>query len=410
MNRTTLSLLILLATSATTSARDGLRLVAAGSDDLIPSQLIATPDPGINPEHAPVQFAWVIDHDAQLESIRPFIDESRQFQATVKGTSLQRGYRIDTTAPGAVIRISPQGDPATRSGNGLRIDDLQIEIAGRWQPASQVTEGAADAAQLRQAGAPFSEGTMVFRVRPSVGATALNLRAAKARGQYLIQVLEPQSRWVLRLGATHDSVLAGSAIDVSARLYDGDRIAADARLGGVITAPDGRSFDLRFDADGQARAALPGDAASQPGLWEVHTFAAHKSGNGRVLRDAKTAIAVVAPTARLRGDAEFRNADGIELSLPLEVATAGRYQVSGVLYGTDARGNLRPMAAAQSADWLEAGEGRITLRFGPEVLAAGLKAPYAVRDLRLFDQTRMGLLERRAAGIETLDNTDADVM
>lgn len=408
MNLNSLSFLVLLAVSASASAQSGLRLAPVGADDLAPSKLIAAPDPGINSERAPMQFAWVVDHDAQLESARPFTDESRQFQTTVKAASLQRGYRIDTTAPGAVIRISPQGDAAARLANGLRVDDLQVEIQGRWQPASLAIEGAADAAQLRQAGAPFSEGTLAFRVQSDIAAGAFKLRAGKAQGQYLIQVLEPRSSKVLRLSAGRDSVLAGSRIDVSARLYDGDVALADARLGGVLTAPDGRSFDLAFDADGHASAALPAEAAAQPGLWEVHTFAAHKSANGRVLRDAKTAIAVVAPTARLRGDAAFRSGNGIELSLPLEVAASGRYQVSGVLYGTDARGNLRPMAAAQSADWIEAGEGQIALRFGPEVLAAGLKAPFAVRDLRLFDQTRMGQLEQRAAGIEGLGTVPAD--
>lgn len=398
-----ITLLFALAAASTVSAQASHRLPAAGADDLVASRLIAAPDPGINNERAAVQFAWRLNAQTQLETAAPFVDDSRQFWTNVSARQLQRGYAIDTTAPGAVIRISPQ---AGSDMTTLSLSDLELSVSGKYAPASRAVERATTSAELRQAGADFSDGTMVFRVRPELGSGPIALRAANARGNYLLHVYEPASRYRLRLAADRDNAVAGGQVVISARMYDGDTAMTASRLGGLITAPDGTSVDLRFvtatDGSVNAIADLPADASAQPGLWEVHTFAAAKTGQLRVLRDAKTAIAVSAPTARFAGDVRMSERNGVRIALAVETAAAGRYQASGVLYGSDAQGRLQPMAAAQSAAWIDAGAGELALQFGPEVLDANLKAPYALRDLRLFDQTRMAQLERRSAGIEAL--------
>src|SRR3546814_4536011 len=97
-------------------------------------------------------------------------------------------------------------------------------------------------------------------------------------------------------------------------MYDGDTEMTASRLGGLNADPDGTSVDLRFvtAADGSVNAIadLPADASTQAGLWEVHTFAATKTDKARVLRDAKTAIAVSAPTARFAGDVRMSESHG----------------------------------------------------------------------------------------------------
>ena len=403
------TLLLALAVGSPAIAQNLQRLPLAGADDLVASALIAAPNPGFNTERAPVQFAWKLDAAQALQASAPYVDDSRQFWVNVSAAQMQRGYAIDTTAPGAVIRLSPGLDSDMTA---LALGDLQLQVAGQTMNAAQAVEHAADAEQMRQAGADFSAGTLAFRIRPELGAGRVSLKAAKAKGSYLLHVYEPNSSLRLRLAAARDSVVAGGEVAISARLYDGDLAIKAGRLGGLITAPDGRSIDLNFveGADGSivARAALPADAASQPGLWEVHTFATTKNGKARVLRDAKTAIAVAAPTARFAEEVGFAQGNGIDVRLHVQAAAEGRYQASGVLYGTDANGQLQPMAAAQSAAWLEAGTSELALHFGPEVLNAALRAPYAVRELGLADQTRMGQLERRAGGIENLGGNPGD--
>ena len=90
----------------------------------------------------------------------------------------------------------------------------------------------------------------------------------------------------------------------------------------------------------------------------------------------------------------------VAVDLGVDVAGPGRYEVRGIVYGTDRAGNLVPFAAAHSAAWLDAA-GSLTLTVEPKLLReAGVRAPFEIRDLRLLDQGRMGVLHRQARGIE----------
>jgi hypothetical protein len=63
-------------------------------------------------------------------------------------------------------------------------------------------------------------------------------------------------------------------------------------------------------------------------------------------------------------------------------------------------GQLQPLAFAQSAAVLEAGQGQIVLTVDEATLAAsGLKAPFEVRNLQLLDQGRMYMLEERQRAV-----------
>ncbi len=371
---------------------------APGSDDLVASRLIAAPDPGFATESQAVSFAWALDRNSELAAPQPYVAESREFFETVSAASLRAGYRIDTTAPGAVIRISPD---QTGNVTGLLPADLEVMHNGTLVPTSAAIDQVATAEQLRQAGLDSGNGALGFRVKPELGAGDVVIRSAKAKGRYLVHVFEPNSSLTLTLGSERNTHLAGESLSVVARLSDGDVGIDGARYGGIVTAPDGRTFPLTFSAaagDVAGRIALPTEASSLPGLWEVHTFARGERAGGRLLRDAKIAVAVSAPTARLSGDYTVDASNGLKIAMGVETASAGRYELRGVLYGTDTSGRLAPMAAASSANVLTSGTGELALHFGAELLGRGFSAPYALRDLTLSDQSRMGRLEARAIG------------
>jgi hypothetical protein len=202
---------------------------------------------------------------------------------------------------------------------------------------------------------------------------------------------------VLSLSADRDTTLVGGTIHFRAALGHG----ALALASGIVTAPDGYSANLRFarNSDGSFSAAFTPDTAHSvgPQLWEAHAFTATRSGSLSVLRDAKTAFAVSAPTARFGGDAQIVNdSAGLHVTLGITAASASRYQATGALYATGSDGALHPVALAQSATWLNAGSGKIDLSFDAQTLGAnGLHAPFELRDLRLVDQANMSLIERR---------------
>lgn len=378
------------------------RLATAAAGDQIPARLVAVSHPAAATlDRVPVQVSWALDPAAELNA-RPvaFVQESREYWLNASEAELQRGVSLPTTADAALIRISPHSNNSTR----LVVDDLVIRAGGRSYSGAEATQSVADAATLRAAGMDVSEGTVIAKLASSVGRGNLQLAAPAARGNYLIHVFEPTSATVLRLGAARDTVVAGQALRINANL-DGARASAAK---GVLTAPDGHTqpFELQRQADGSWQADVVPDAAHAggAGLWEVHAFASGGDSRAPVLRDAKTAFAVAQPTARLSGEvssALSTDRAGLSLSIGVEAASASRYQLAGVLYGTAADGSRHPVAYGQSAAWLDAGKGRLALSFDRAALAdAKLSAPYELRDLRLSNQADLSLIERRERALE----------
>ncbi|MCQ4166482.1 DUF4785 domain-containing protein [Tahibacter harae] len=379
-----------------------LRLAAAAADDQVVTRLVAA-DPGAAAaalERQPLSAAWALDPQQPLAA-RPevFVQESREYWLDASEAELQRGVSLPTTAAAALIRISPHSNNSTKLG----IDDLVVRSAAGEFDGRAASQSLADTAALRAAGMDVSEGTVIVKLAPAVGQGRIELAAPAARGNYLIHVFEPASKNVLKLGAARDSVVAGDSLRISAKLDS----ARGESAKGLLTAPDGHSqaFEFRQLRDGSWQADVVPDAAhaNGPGLWEIHAFASGSSDGARVLRDAKTAVAVARPTARFSGAVEnLMSARGtVELGVGIEVAGASRYQLSGVLYGTGKDGLRRPAAYAQSAAWLEAGAQRLVLKYDAQSLAAaGLSAPYELRDLRLGNQADQTTLERRAVALE----------
>ena len=72
----------------------------------------------------------------------------------------------------------------------------------------------------------------------------------------------------------------------------------------------------------------------------------------------------------------------------------GRYEVRGMLYGTNSKGLLVPAMVTHSAAYMKAGNGQIAMSFDSDILAkSGLHAPFELRNMQLRDQGKMAVLE-----------------
>jgi len=387
-----------LALCSLTTLAQAAALLAPGARDQVPATLAHTQAPGASAlERAPVRVSHALDASAAIDTAtKPYLAQSREFWSEVGESELRAGVKFTTTAPGALIRLSPQG------GAGAALDPAGVLIRSSGKTLRAVDAGAiADTRALRAAGMDVSDGTLAMRLAPVVGHGQLEIAAPHAQGRYLAHVFDPNSAVVLGFSADHDTVLVGSTITFHAAIDGRDLKHAS----GLVTAPDGYSADLKFsrNADGSFSAHFTPDAAHAlgPQLWEAHVFTAAIEGKLGVLRDAKTAFAVSAPTARFVGAAESHSdASGVHATFGVEVGAASRFQVSGILYGTRSDGALRAVALGQSAAWIEPGNGRLGLTFDADVVAAsGLHAPFELRDLRLVDQATMNLIERRERGL-----------
>lgn len=385
-----------LAVLATASAQAAQPLrVAAG--DQIPAALAAAPLPADESEHAPLAFAWALDPAQPLQAPGPQAAISRSYWQQVDAAELQRGLELPLSAPDAVIQLSPAAGARALPASSLQVRDP----AGRSSVARSV-----DARQLQDAGMPVGDGSSMLRTGTTSAAGVYRLQSAQAQGRYVVQVLEPNSPLRLEVQASQTQVLAGGNVQLQARLLEDGASAATLRarrgsLGGeaLLVAPDGRSWPQRLlrTTDGSLRAQvrIPAEASNAQGLWELQVFA---QADG-VLRDGKVAFAVARPTARFTGQAVPDPASR-QVSLPLQVAAAGRYEARGTLYATAANGQLQPVAQAHAAAWFDGpGRGALVLPFDQAALPAGFGAPYELRDLQLQDQSRMAPIEARALAL-----------
>lgn len=430
-----LAVLVALAPSAAAAgaAPGGLpALLPPAPGDLAPAALAAEAPPvfAVPPAgRRPVEASWALDHSRALDPApAPHRAASRGYWQQVEAAELLAGVPLYTTAPGAVVRLSPIRPTTTATpaaGSATALDPAGLVLTG--PDGAVFADGAgmdrlAGAEALAAAGADFPAGSTAFRVRAALGAGRLVLRAtalpAAAAPRYLVHVFEPASDLVLALAAGRDAYLAGGTLTVEAALTVGGRPLGAGEAGeaeGWVSAPDGRLWPVAFrpTAAGGWRASvrLDGGGSAVPGPWEAHLNATASRDGLTAVRSVRTAFAVAVPTARLTGEAAVAAAPGgggrhgatggdLAIALGVETAVAGRYEIRGTLWGTDAAGALRPLAVAHSAAWLEPGSGTLELRFGGDLLAPSpLGAPYELRDLRLVDQGRMGLLHRQARGL-----------
>ncbi len=361
----------------------------AGAKDQAPTRLVALPAPSAQIERAPVSFSWKLDPSQQVFDSQPYVAQSREYWETVDAAALDKGVQLKMSAPGSLIRISP-----TQGARALRSDELQVNDS---RGAAKL-ENIANAEQLTKAGMNVQAGSVIAKLDSQEGADTYTVRVPKAEGRYLVHVFEPESTAVLRAGADRSHALAGGSVRFDVDFSQAGKMSA-MQAEAMLVAPDGRSWPVALDASGNgglaANVKLPADTGNAQGLWELQVFA----NAGGIQRDARTAFAVAAPTARLDGVFAF-NARTMRMALPVQAASVGRYEARGTLFATGSDGVMRPVSEAHSAAWMKRGKGMLVLQFDRAHLPQGYGAPFEVRQLELNDQSRMAPLEsRERAGV-----------
>ncbi len=381
------------------------------ASDLSPPELVsadqATAPESLNNAREAVAFSWpMADQDgappALAEGLAGHTQESRQYWIDTTAEGLAEGIELPLSAPGAVVRISPR-----EGGSGLSLnrDRLELELDGRPLDTGAHLKQFAGAQSLQEARMPVPNETVIFRLDESVGAGKLAMRLDNPgddRIPMVVHVYEPESDVIARMELPRTRYLAGEPVQVRVDLEAAGRSLQPGQTRGMLVSPDAaRTVPMEWsDRDGTLNTVLPLEAAGQPGtLWEVHVYLEGEREGLAVMRDVQIALASALPTARLNGQVATDRTDE-SLELGVEVSQAGRYQISGVIYGTDREGNLRPAVISQFAHWLEPGQELLELPFDRDGLSeSGFTAPWEVRDLRLSDQGRLSLLQYQARAL-----------
>lgn len=405
MNKyTSLSVLLLLAGSAFAAGPAEWSQPAA--EDLRAERLSGTAPvapPSRHAESEPVSYAWPLSIDRSEPTPAGPSMTSRQYFVDTDGRRLEKGLKLPLSAPGAIVRIS-----ALHAGRGALLDaaGLEVNVDGRSRPMTQGGGGLEllSGRDLQAQGLSVPSDSLAFQL-PKQGqpdSFQLRLAGAPADQALVVHVFEPESDWVAQLSAPRHNYLAGGEIELDIGLVNGeDRYAAQS-IQAVLVSPDAAHdwpLEVTEDGFGLKGAAPLNLPEAGEGLYEVHAYVQGRQGDTLIRRDVKVAVSLAAPTARLSEDISSRDAAGLSVDLGVEVAQAGRYQVSGQVWGTAPDGSLKPLAMAQSAAVLEPGEGRLQLDVPADLLAgSALSAPFEVRELQLLDQGRMTVLESRSNG------------
>jgi len=386
-----LLLVTLLSASCLAQAGNDNRL-SSRNNDLISSRLVNIPVPAGQFERKAVSFSYALNPQNELSTSTPFTAESREFWMQTDGNELSKGLMIDTTAPGALIRISPAtGAAAIVPGN------MKLLRNGKAIDNAKAFSQQANTDQLQKAGMDVGNGTAIVKIADGLGEGRFQLMVPKASGRYLVHVFEPNSDITLQAKADRQNYLAGDQLVVNALLGKNEKAMAGTEISGLLVSPSGKSYDITFkNENGSLRAIskLPNEVVHQPGLWEVQVLAGASDGNLRIQRDARTVISIAQPTAKLNGEFRF-NPQALSFSMPIQVGSSGRYELSGTLYATGRDGVARPVAQAAMANWFKQGKGVLNLNFDRANLPAGYGAPFELKFVELKDQTRMTQLESR---------------
>ncbi len=317
---------------------------------------------------------------------------SRQYYFQVGDAELKNGVEFSTTSLNAVIRISPV---AVKGVAPLSKTLLRVFKGNQEYSDTRGLNSLVSSDSLNRNGARFVEGTVAFKMDPSLGFGNFKLQSSDAKGSYILYVYEPNSEWVLNAKTGRSNYLAGDVLSLETQMNRGADAQVFTKLSGFVTSPAGDSIDLSFTSRkglSNGKLTLPILNTMPRGLWEAHLFTASEVDGVTVYRDLRTAFAVSFATAKLSGDVQLNPAGN--LLMGLDIASEGRYQLSGVLYGTDMRGKLGVVARLDSANWFAAGAASMELKLGLYDNRA-FNHPYEVRYLQLKDQSRLGVLETR---------------
>lgn len=344
-------------------------------------------------ERQALSASWALDDGAKIDlSYAPTVFSSKKYWFHASAAELAEGVELPLTGPDGLVMVS------TRTGADLTefvlTDRAGNEFANGTGMALKVGEQ-----EWRADNLPFTPDTMSFRIAPELGDEGVTLRLAGADTDAVIMVLDKNSSTDLTVNTEHRTYLAGETLTVEAAWADaaGHAVDTDA-VEGILRGPNGQTVPFGMDpVDGKSfvgHVELTGLDLVPGELWEVEVGAIGTRDDALALRrQVKTATGVALPTAMLGGTAELvENAETVAMAYEVEVGSEGRYVIEAVLFGNDV-----PCAYAQSADWLAPGINALTLTFSEDALA-GCQAPLEIKDLRLKDQTRMGVLHKQAQG------------
>ncbi len=343
-----------------------------------------------------MSFSFALQPQAQLTiNTQAVTSQSDEYWFTVTGKQLNAGVDVHTTVAGALIKISRQG----KDGKALNSTRLKLHSANK--PHLNLAANVIKEDDLKATGVFANASAIKMDKAVTPGAFKLSYSGAlAANNQFVVHVKEKHSTNKLTLSTQKQHYLQGDALSFDALMTSKSDTLAMQTVEAFILSPSGKKITVPTKqlSNGltQVLAAefASNNAIEAPinGLHELHVNGIANVNGQQVHRTGKIAFALAPQTASLQQNTASK-VNGQQTKFALDVVEAGRFEVRGILYGHDVNGKLKPIMETHSARNLSAGEQSINMKFDQKILAkSGLAAPYEVKHVRLYDQTRMSRL------------------
>ncbi len=359
-----------------------------------------------NQQRDAVRVTLPLEQDNALQlHAKPEAIESRAFWRELSGAELNKGVSVPISGEEALLQISPI------SSSGADAIDVQQLLIDQYSATEKAV--VEYAAQAKQAG-DFSAhpGSLQLKLSKATTNRAIELRTTvvlKKDARYLLHVQEKNSPFVLHAQHDHETVLNSQSLRSVAELRKADQRIAITTSKATLIAPDGRRFALNSvnnDRQQKLDQLMEFPVSDKPGLWEVEWQINARDNGVDVQRNVRTAFHYGHATARWGKSVQIeQDAQQWTLTWPLETVSAGRYELRAIAAKRERNGQLTPIALVSSAQWLETGKQQLPLTIDKRVLHDnGFSGDIVLLDTRLYDQTRMTVLQKQAQTL-SLKNT-----
>lgn len=371
--------------------------------DLVDSQSLKSISDPANTEQKSVNFHFsLLGSEPLIDNNQGYLAESKQYWLNTDAQKLKQGLQLPVTSDLTVIRINPLNP--SKSSQALNQQDIVVTQFDQ----NLSVDVFANSEQLKATGMPVSDHTVALEVQTQPGMLTLSMPTATKSltkdDTFVVHVFEPNSEYVLQLKTSQQQYAAHQVVKINSQLlsHQGNN---DMTMTGYISQPNGEKVaDLNFqpNKNGDYQAStdqLTGQSLAH-GLWEVHTVASSDINGLKVMRDVSSAFVLSLPTARINQQMTVQNHT---LKLGLDVAVAGRYEVSGVLSGINAQGEKQAIAMLMSAAQLNKGQADLTLDLPQDLIRqSGFTGPFVVDHINLKNQSLMVPVQQLSAGIQLM--------
>lgn len=309
--------------------------------------------------HEALQADWTISNTFTLDEARSNRQTSYGYTKRVTSAQLNAGVKITTTAPGAVIRISPlQKNQAVPT---LHITTPKKQVLGLKEASSLYSQNGALDESI-----DTSTHQTITQINPQLGAgeftlqstAILKLQGAKAQtnAAYMVHVLDKYSADYMQIETNATHYHHGDTVITTLSFGEVPHEASD--ISAFIVGPQGQKIPLEFTKEGSntftARTVLTSEVNDKGENWHVEADVICGAGHSLFRRSGHTAFSYSIPSARLVR-IQKSAVKPLTFVASIEVATASRYVLQSVLFEKNGAGAPLPLKMVQKAQWLEPG-------------------------------------------------------